>query len=507
MNFKIKIGGPGGNRTPDALLRTEALYPLSYEANRTANLPVACIGDISLRILACTKHILLPLRLKNETSIGSKGETRPVSAEVQDRLTKYLSIRVHPMGLERITALTRLLNVPSGGTADFFHVAGTNGKGSTTTTIQSILTQSGKKTGAAFSPFVFDIRERVQINGKLIPREEFHEGLALIKSFRAELLEAGYGVVSMFEAMTALGFWFWQKENCDAVAIEVGLGGRLDATNIVDPAVSVIVSIGFDHVEILGNSLTQIAEEKAGIIKPGKPVVVGQVPAQASKAIRDIARKNQSEVYEFGKEWLIASDPNKAEFELNLCGEIMLLPKPMRLKGPIQTHNAALATVACLVGDSDLRSRKDRLSIISKGLQTAYQPGRFQVFNKRNRTWILDGAHNEQASAELVRSFQSLYPGLKAELIHGMFDKRDPMDTVPILAQVCDRAQFVTINWQGARPAEELNNLCCHLFSQSQAAHSVPEAVEHSEGDIVLVTGSYYLLSEVARALELPVFD
>lgn len=412
----------------------------------------------------------------------------------------------HRMGL-RISALAKLLKVPKGGSAEFFHVAGTNGKGSTTATIQSILTASGKKVGAAFSPYVFDFRERVQVDGRLIPKDKFAEGIAQIKSCVPELIAAGYGEPSMFETMTALGYWFWEQEKCDAVALEVGLGGRLDATNIVDPAVSVIVSIGYDHVEILGGSLAEIAEEKAGIIKPGRPVVVGRVARRASDVIRKIAQQNESPVYEFGREWRVWADRGKSEFSLLLDGETMRLPKPIRLKGPIQTHNSALAAVACLVGDPELRGREDTLDVLGNGIQAAYQPGRFQVFQANGRTWILDGAHNEQATAELVRSFKNLYPGLKADLIHGMFDRREPADTIPRLATICDRAQFVTIGWQGARSAQSLYDACGHHFGEARAADSVLDAVNRVEADIVLVTGSYYLLAEVAKALELPVFE
>lgn len=409
------------------------------------------------------------------------------------------------MGLDRINALTQHLGVARGGSAEFFHVAGTNGKGSTTATIQAILTAAGKKCGAAFSPYVFDFRERVQVDGKLIPEEKFAEGSAIIKSLFPRMVEEGYGEPTMFETITALGFWFWEQENCDAVALEVGLGGRLDATNIVDPAVSVIVSIGFDHTEILGGSLMEIAEEKAGIIKPGKPVVIGQLHRHASEVIRLIARKNEAPIYEFGKEWFVSADKDESEFELTFDGVVYRLPKPLRLKGPIQTHNSALAAVACLVGDPELRNRADCIEVLGKGIQTAFQPGRFQVFQAHGRTWVLDGAHNEQASAELIRTFRSQFPGLKAELIHGMFDKRDPMDTVPQFATICDRAQFVTIGWQGARKAEQLQELCGGYFGESRAARSAADVIDHVQSDIVLVTGSYYLLAEIAKAVGLPV--
>lgn len=409
------------------------------------------------------------------------------------------------MGLDRINALTQQLGVPRGGSAQFFHVAGTNGKGSTTATIQAILTASGKKCGATFSPYVFDFRERVQVDGKLIPQEKFAEGSSVIKSLFPVMVEEGYGEPTMFETITALGFWFWEQEKCDTVALEVGLGGRLDATNIVDPAVSVIVSIGFDHTEILGGTLMEIAEEKAGIIKPGRPVVLGQLHRHASEVIRLIARQNESPIYEFGKEWFVSADKDESEFELTFDGQVLRLPKPLRLKGPIQTHNAALAAVACLVGDPELRHRLDCAEVVGKGIKTAFQPGRFQIFQAHGRTWILDGAHNEQASAELIRTFRSQFPGIKAELVHGMFDKRDPMDTVPQFATICNRAQFVTIGWQGARKAEELHELCGKYFAESRAATSAEDVVANAQGDVVLVTGSYYLLAEIAKATGLNV--
>ncbi len=178
------------------------------------------------------------------------------------------------LGLERISRLLEVLGSPHTN-MKFVHVAGTNGKGSVTAMVASVLQQSGYRTGMYISPYLEDYRERIMINGKKIPKAKVSDLVEKIKAAAEELVEEGFDHPTEFEINTAMGLMYFAEENCDYVSFEVGLGGRFDATNVVTPVVSVITTIGYDHMEQLGSTLSQISFEKAGIIKPGVPVVTG----------------------------------------------------------------------------------------------------------------------------------------------------------------------------------------------------------------------------------------
>ncbi|MBC8064854.1 MAG: bifunctional folylpolyglutamate synthase/dihydrofolate synthase, partial [Chlorobia bacterium] len=219
-----------------------------------------------------------------------------------------LETRGWRLGLDRMQEFANRLGLPGSlgevGGPQFIHVAGTNGKGSVTAYLQSMLIESGYSTGSFFSPFVYDPRERVQIGRRLIPKSIFALLTEWIRPFGESLTETKFEGVTEFEFKTAMGFQFWKEMEAEWVALEVGLGGRLDSTNIVTPRCSVIVSIGKDHTHILGDTYHQIAEEKAGIIKPGVSVIVGEMPEEALLTILKIAQERGSEAWVFGREIL-----------------------------------------------------------------------------------------------------------------------------------------------------------------------------------------------------------
>lgn len=407
--------------------------------------------------------------------------------------------------LPRFAELCRSLNIPDGGNRTFYHVAGTNGKGSTCAVIQAILTARGIKTGATYSPYVFNVRERIQVDGQLISRKDFERAEQAVQAADQQLQNEGLPPASPFELKTAMAFWHWEQVGCDAAVVEVGIGGRLDVTNIIRPHATTIVSIGFDHTELLGPTLAEIAAEKAGIIKPGVPALICEVPDQARAAIESRAREVGAPLFRYGHEWIVHADSRGSGFVLELQGKSWHLPRPARLKGPIQIHNAAAAVVTCLVADPDFAQSDQAQVILERALRVAYQPGRFQVVPTGDRVWVLDGAHNAQATDQLVRSFRAQFPGLQAELIHGMFQSREPESTLPSLAQICRDAHFVPIAWPGSWSPEDLAQRGRNHFEQVTAHASVAGAVDALRSNLVLVTGSYYLLAEVAEAASLPV--
>lgn len=263
------------------------------------------------------------------------------------------------------------------GGPQFIHVAGTNGKGSTVAFLQSMLVEQGYKTGAMYSPYVYDVRERVQIGKELIPKEDFARLTEKLLIVGEELEKTEFGGPTEFEMKTALGFLFWAEQDVEWVALETGLGGRLDATNVVDPAVSVITSIGLDHTHILGETLAEIAAEKAGIIKPSRPVVIGTLHDDAFDAIEKTAANRDSQVLRYGRDvkWkgseLVTPNSTYKDLEPGLIGGV-------------QEINLALAVAALELAGANRDKEK-----LTHGARAARLPGRYEEVEYKGRKFIL----------------------------------------------------------------------------------------------------------------------
>ena len=402
----------------------------------------------------------------------------------------HMQLRGWRLGLDRMQAFCESLGVPKGGHAKFLHVAGTNGKGSTTATIQSILVEQGFRTGAYFSPYVYDLRERVQLGRDYISKGDFARLMGPIVEASDEFLDNRFGGPTEFEAKTALGFLYWQEQNCDAVALEVGLGGRLDATNIVDSSVSVITSISLDHTHILGNTLAEIAFEKAGIIKPGRPVIVGALHPEALETIRSVAKERQSPAWVFGEEIQIEED----------C-----ISTPSRtyrgivpaLLGSKQLHNSALA-IAAVEAAGFARSQEQMV----EGVRKATLPGRFEVHQHGEQVIVLDGAHNLEAATVLLESLLKTYPGRKWDVVTGMLEGHDPAGFYAALATVVNRIHVVPVTEPRSRKPFELASLLRSIGFEATHYDSVADGMRIlSSSDSVLVTGSFFLLGDAKASL------
>jgi len=391
------------------------------------------------------------------------------------------------------------LGEPTG--PQFIHVAGTNGKGSVTAYLQSMLIESGHSTGSFFSPYVYDPRERIQLGRKLIPKKIFGLLTEWIKPYAESLSDTKFEGVTEFEFKTAMGFQFWKEVEADWVALEVGLGGRLDSTNIVHPRCSVIVSIGMDHTHILGDTLAKIAAEKGGIIKPGIPVVLGSMPREASEVLHTIACERGSEVWEFGKE--IRIEPSHPGFRVITPRNAHEGLEPGIL-GSMQPHNMALAVAAM-----SFSGAMTTLGGLQRGAKDAFAPGRMQKVFKEGRMWLLDGAHNREAASTLKASLPLL--GLDSHstvLISGMVQGHAPEPFYQELDNGIDEAIFAPIDFHRAVAPIQLLNEVGHLFPKASAADTLDHAIEQAisktaSEDLILVTGSFYLVGEVGRILGL----
>lgn len=404
-----------------------------------------------------------------------------------------LETRGWRLGLDRMAAFVRAAGLESaigGAHRKFVHIAGTNGKGSTTAFAEAMLRAAGYRTGAFFSPFVVDIRERVQFGGELISGADLALLTAELQPVAEAFTETEFGGISEFEFKTAVGFRYWEKMQAEWVALEVGLGGRLDSTNVVQPAATIIVSIGLDHTHILGDTLEKIAAEKAGIIKPGIPVIVGDMPPSARAVILDIAREQGAPAFCCGEQIRLTDDVLECPW-----GTVAGL-RPS-LAGVHQPHNAALAAAALLsagVGD---------LNAIRAGAENAWLPGRFHRVEFEGRTIILDGAHNPDAATALAETLRREFgTDTKFQLITNMLTGHDIPAFYRPLADQIESATVVPIDFFRAWPPEYVASEVRQLGIDASAETDILAAIRATREELpVLVTGSNYLVGAVLRAI------
>ncbi|MFA6548553.1 MAG: folylpolyglutamate synthase/dihydrofolate synthase family protein [Candidatus Margulisiibacteriota bacterium] len=316
------------------------------------------------------------------------------------------------LGLERITSILDRLGNPQ-NTFKSIHIAGTNGKGSTAAMVASILQTAGYRVGLYTSPHFIDYTERIKINGKDIARKKFEEGLMKAREVIEGLMreKAMEGEPTVFEVLTAVAFWYFAKKKVEYAVVEVGLGGRLDATNVITPLVSVITNIDLEHTEILGKTLAKIAGEKAAIIKRGIPVVTAETKTEPLKVIKKVCQANQSQ--------LAIMEPETERLGSIRRRKPRSLFSGFRLRGDHQKLNAACAVAAIrLAGIKVTRSQ------IKKGLAKTVWPGRLQIIS-RQPLIILDGAHNPAGAKVLAVALKKLYPKTQFTVIYGCQRTKD----------------------------------------------------------------------------------
>jgi dihydrofolate synthase/folylpolyglutamate synthase len=356
-----------------------------------------------------------------------------------------------------------------------------------------MMVESGYRTGAFFSPYVVDPRERIQFGRGLISKEDFVAVLEKLIPIAESMEGTEFGGVTEFELKTAMGFEFWKQKNCDWVALEVGLGGRLDATNIVSPAASIITSISLDHTSILGKTEAEIAFEKAGIIKPGVPVMVGAIGIEAMDVIRQEAEKNGSPMYALGAEILVV--PQASGFYVSTPWSNQQLDSG--LFGRIQGNNLALAYAA-------MEAAKATGSGIGmqRGAKLVQIPGRFERKRYEGKQVVLDGAHNNESAKVLGEMLKEA--GLsRAACIMGMLHGHEPSEFAYCLGDTVTEFFTVPIDFHRSRTANDvaksLGSSGVKATPMKSIRAALRAALQSAESDLILVTGSYYLVGEVMR--------
>ena len=406
-------------------------------------------------------------------------------------------------GLERTYKLLEYLDNPEKD-LKLIHIAGTNGKGSTTSMITEILMGEGYKVGMYTSPFIEEFEERIQINRNNIPKESLAILMDEIKVAVDKVIEAGYNHPTEFEIITVLMLLYFKKENIDFGVIEVGLGGTLDSTNVITPILQVITSISFDHTNLLGNTLEEIAGEKAGIIKKEIPTVIYPQQEEALKVIKN-------KCLEMGSDLYIANNEN-LKFEnvvnrdkpyqlLKYNNEIdILLP----LLGEHQIINLSVAMKAIEVLNN--RNITDiSVGSIVKSIKNVTWKGRLEVLSN-NPYVVIDGAHNIQGIETLSRNIKKYFKYNNLYLILGILADKDVDEMVKVITPMAKKVYAVTPNSIRAELAEDLKNEIIKYNENCQAYDDYKEAYlsalnNADENDLVLASGSLYMIGDMRRII------
>lgn len=370
------------------------------------------------------------------------------------------------LGLDRMFKIMDLLGNPQ-DKLNCIHVAGTNGKGSVCAILSSILTCAGQKVGLYTSPHIFKYTERIQICGKPITDDDFVKYVFEI----SDLADKNNIDLTEFEVLTAVMFKYFYDNDVDVVVLETGLGGRFDATNIIKRNLcSIITHVDFDHTERLGNTIDEIASEKAGIIKPNCPCIV----FEGREVYRDVTDE---------------------------LGSLLLMVAPfaptteLALKGSYQQENLSLALAAI----EEVFPEVPR-SVIDEGLSQVKHPCRFQYIEDKNL--IIDGAHNPNGINSLSQSLDMYYPNTNRRFIFGCLKNKDYTKMVQSLFMQGDEIYFYHFKHQNSCPVQELQKVC--PFESKELTPNTQ--IDFNDGHLNIICGSFYMISELAQRFDINIF-
>ncbi|ODS35702.1 MAG: hypothetical protein A7315_05280 [Candidatus Altiarchaeales archaeon WOR_SM1_79] len=411
------------------------------------------------------------------------------------------------LGLERIEYLLNVLGSPHKD-MKAIHVAGTNGKGSVSAMLSSILQSAGYKVGLFTSPHLVSFEERIVVNGKWMSKDKVCLLVEKIKPIASDMQKSGkFEHPTFFEIVTAMGFEHFKEEEVDFAVLEVGLGGRLDATNVISPLVSIITTIALDHTHVLGETLEQVAREKAGIIKKGVPVVTGVENEEILDLIKDTCKKKNCEVFPTKKLGAYLSK------KVSLDGQIFNLKvdatsyndMKMHLIGEHQLKNALIAahTIKVLNAKGLNISEKN----IREGFEKTRWLGRLELVQKEP-TVILDCAHNPAGMKALKNALVKINPKGNLTLVLGIMRDKDISGIVEEIAPCADRVIVTKPKFERAAEPKiiekEVKKFCNNIITKSIVKEAVWYAInDASFEDFICITGSIYLVGEAMVELGL----
>ncbi|OCC14467.1 Dihydrofolate synthase [Dissulfuribacter thermophilus] len=404
------------------------------------------------------------------------------------------------LGLERMHSILNALDNPH-KQYPCIHIAGTNGKGSVCAFLEAILKESGVKVGLYTSPHLYSLRERFRINGNLISEQELTGLIFEIKKFTDKGFELSY-----FEYTTTIAMTWFARCGVDLAIFETGLGGTLDATNVVTPIISIITNISLEHQAFLGNTIREIAGEKAGIIKPNSKVITGAKDPEALNVIFDVSRRQGAKLFTLGKDFYYTpKDNNHMDF---FFGKRQINDLQVGLLGRHQMENASLSLAASNILEEEQWTITE--DSIRKGLKTPFWPGRGEII-RHDFTCLLDGAHNTAGITALNRLLDEVLPefrGRRKGLLWAMSDEGGDKDFKRLLNMIAHRFDWIVITEPPGprRPISVESWKDIDLDISVKLDSDWNKALRHAltkleKGDLLVVSGSLYLVGSVRTIL------
>lgn len=382
------------------------------------------------------------------------------------------------------------------------HLAGSNGKGSTVNALREMLQHAGYKVGAFTSPHLERVNERMTINGIQISDEQFLHYMNNI----AEIIETHYDgdFPSFFEVVTLIMFQHFADQEVDIALIETGLGGRLDATNVITPLMSIITTISLEHTAFLGDTLAKVAFEKAGIIKENIPVVVGVKNAEALTVIEEVANERHAPCLVLGKNFTVENIEQGTTIQhFNYRKENMeMVAVPLKMAGQHQINNASLAITAILtLRENGAIAISDES--IRQALAKAQWAGRFEQLPGNI---ILDGAHNSEGTTALIQTLKTVYPRQNYRFIYAALSDKDHAKSIALMDSIATSIAFTQIELPNAMPADQLAALSTNTNKMYNVQwREMVQTMLHQRNkneDVIVITGSLYFIAEIRQWLQ-----
>jgi len=400
------------------------------------------------------------------------------------------------LGLSTIKNILQGLGDPQDNFG-YIHVAGTNGKGSIASSLATILQLSGYNTGLYTSPHLVSFNERICVNNRPISDEDVVASYKAVKS-----VHHGTREPTFFEFATAMALYEFGRQNVDWAVIETGMGGRLDATNIIKPALSIITNISLEHKDYLGNTITEIAREKGGIIKKGVPVITGVKQKNAISVLKNITKKQLAKLYRFGDAFRVRRNKNGT---FNYFGiENVWRNMHSGLIGSHQVDNAALVLAACEVLNKN--NFGITLQNIKDGLEKNRWPGRLEIVSS-SPLILLDGAHNFIAARNLARYLSENISDRNITLIVGILDDKPYSAMLKSLVPLCNRVILTSPKIDRALAPEKLYTIVKEIITDIHIIPDVDKAITYAieavtTNDVICIAGSLYVVGEAKEAFE-----
>ncbi len=406
-------------------------------------------------------------------------------------------------GLERIEKLLELMGNPHYN-LKFVHIGGTNGKGSTCVMLANILYNSGIKTGLFTSPHVNSYRERFKINGEMISEDKISKIITKMRPFLERMVEEGFEHPTEFEVNTAMAFLYFYEEKVDLVVLEVGLGGAIDSTNVINPLISIITNVEKDHMDYLGNTIKEIAEVKAGIIKKGSDIITGIMKEDALNVVKKVSSERETILHRIkNNENYKVTDLNIKKTTFDYYGKKTYKNLKLKLLGEHQAKNASMALKAV-----ELLNNKGYViteNAIRKGLTTVIWPVRLEVM-KENPMVLIDAAHNVDGMNALSKSIKDLLNYDKLICVLSLLEDKERNNIVKIIAEISDKVIVTRPNSYRAGNWEKVydysKDYCDDVIIEADINKALENALEFAgRNDLICITGSFYMVCDAREII------